>query len=117
MLGASLTTRFLLPYIVPAIVRDPADSVWLARLNQRIEHLPRPMVLLAVIPIAALAVFLLRPTGFWQNDLSKLTPVPPELLRADAQLRKEMATPDLRYLLVASGNTEDQVLAALESPG
>src|SRR5262249_9010791 len=50
----------------------------------------------------------------WQNDLSKLTPVPPELLKRDAALRKEMATPDLRYLLVASGASEDAVLAELE---
>ena len=42
-------------------------------LNARIERLPRPFALLAVIPLAAVAVFLLRPDGFWQNDLSKLT--------------------------------------------
>jgi predicted exporter len=114
LLAASLTTRFLLPWLVPPIVRDPAKSAWLARLNQRIERLPRPTALFVIIPLAALAVFLLRPTGFWQNDLSKLTPVPPELLRVDAQLRKEMATPDLRYLLVASAATEDGVLAALQ---
>jgi predicted exporter len=51
---------------------------------------------------------------FWQNDLSRLTPVPPELLRKDAQLRQEMATPDLRYLLVVSGRDEQDVLEHLE---
>jgi predicted exporter len=111
---AGLTTRFLLPRIVPSIARDPADSALLARLNARIERLPRPYLLLAAVPAVAITVFLLRPEGFWQNDLSKLTPVPPELLRADAELRRELATPDLRYLLVASGASEDAVLAALE---
>jgi predicted exporter len=114
LLAAGLTTRFLLPRIAPLPGSDPARSAWLARLNRRIEVLPRPWALYAAIPLAALAVFLWRPEGFWENNLSKLTPVPPELLKRDAELRKEMATPDLRYLLVASGATEDAVLAALE---
>jgi len=111
---AGLTTRFLLPHVVPQTTRDPAASPLLARLNTRIQRLPRPYLLLAVIPAVALAVFLLRPEGFWQNDLSRLTPVPPELLRADSKLRREMATPDLRYLLVASAASEDAVLTMLE---
>ena len=41
--------------------------------------------------------------------------MPAELLRADAELRREMATPDLRYLLVASGPDEDSVLTTLEA--
>jgi predicted exporter len=115
LLAAGLTTRFLLPRIAPLPGSDPARSAWLARLNQRIEGLPRPYVLVVAIPLAALAVFAWRPEGFWENNLSKLTPVPPELLKRDAELRREMATPDLRYLLVASGATQDAVLAGLES--
>jgi predicted exporter len=114
LMAAGLTSRYLLPRVAPVVTRDPAHSPWIAQLGQRIENLPRPWWLLALIPLAALAVFLLRPSGFWQNDLSRLTPVPQELLRADAELRKEMATPDLRYLLVVSGATEDAVLATLE---
>jgi predicted exporter len=115
LLAAGLTTRFLLPRIVPLPGSDPARSAWLARLDRRIGRLPRPAALYFAIPIAALAVFLWRPEGFWENNLSKLTPVPPELLKRDAQLRQELATPDLRYLLVASGASEDGVLAALEA--
>ena len=114
LLAAGLTTRFLLPRIMPPVGRDPAQSAWLGRLNDRIERLPRPYALLFVIPLLALGVFLWRPDGFWQNDLSKLTPVPPGLLKRDAELRKEMATPDLRYLMVTSGASEDAVLVELE---
>ena len=94
--------------------RDPAASALLARLNARISGCPGPSTA-GRDSAVALAVFLLRPEGFWQNDLSKLTPVPPELLRADSELRREMATPDLRYLLVASGASEDAVLGELEA--
>jgi len=114
LLAAGLTTRFLLPRIAPMPGSDPANSAWLARLDRRIGRLPRPSALYFAIPIAALAIFLWRPEGFWENNLSKLTPVPPELLKRDAELRKELATPDLRYLLVASGASEDAVLGSLE---
>lgn len=115
LLVAGLTTRFLLPRIVATPTYDHADSPRLDWLNVRIARLPRPVWLLVIIPLLALAVFLLRPTGFWQNNLSKLTPIPQALLEVDAGLRREMATPDMRYLLVASGDSEDQVLAALEA--
>ena len=104
---AGLTTRFLLPHIVPVPRRDPAESVLLGRIDERIARLPRPWWLFGLIPLVATAVFLWRPAGFWQNDLSKLTPVPADLLRVDAELRREMATPDLRYLMVASAVGEN----------
>jgi predicted exporter len=115
LIVAGLTTRFLLPHIVAAPKFDHADSARLARLNARIERLPRPLVLVAIIPLVAAAVFYLHPQGFWQDNLSKLTPLPQKLLAQDAQLRREMGTPDLRYLLIASGTSADQVLANLES--
>jgi len=114
LLVAGLTTRFVLPYVAPAPRRDPAASVLLGRLDKRIERLPRPWLLVVLIPLVTAAVFLWHPQGFWQNDLSKLTPVPGDLLRADLALRREMATPDLRYLLVASGASEQAVLLELE---
>ena len=39
------------------------------------------------------------PGAFWQNDLSKLTPVPADALARDAQLRDELGAPDVRYVL------------------
>jgi len=114
LIVAGLTTRFLLPWIVPTPRNDPAASAFLGRLNERIVRMPRPLWLFALIPLIAAAVFLWRPAGFWQNDLAKLTPVPADLLRADAELRREMATPDLRYLLVAGAVGENMVLTDLQ---
>jgi predicted exporter len=111
---AALTTRFLLPRVLGVVKRDTADSEMLGRLNARIQNLPRPLAMLIVIPLLCGGVLLLHQQDFWQNDLSRLTPVPPELLRTDVALRHEMATPDLRYLLVVSGATEQQVLERLE---
>ena len=112
---AGLTTRFLLPRVIAVPSRDPAGSAHLAKLNDLIQRLPHPLLLMAIIPAAAAAVLVWRTNGFWQNDLSKLTPVPPKLLQADVELRHELATPDLRHLLVVSAASEDAVLTGLES--
>jgi predicted exporter len=111
---AALTTRFLLPRVLGPARRDTAESAFLDRLNTRIDRLPRPMALLIVVPLLCAAVLVLRGQDFWENDLSRLTPVPPELLRVDAALRGELATPDLRYLYVVSGATQEAVLMRLE---
>lgn len=111
---AALTTRFLLPHVIGTVSIDSAQSAWLDRLNAGIDRLPRPYVLLALIPLACGTALVSGTQPFWQSDLSRLTPVPAELLRQDAQLRRELATPDLRHLLVASGASEQAVLERLE---
>ncbi len=118
LIVAALTTRFLLPLVLGAPRHDAADSRLLARLDARVERLPRLYFLAALIPIAAAVVFVIRAQpgngAFWQNDLSRLTPVPAELLRADAALRAELGTPDMRHMLVVAGDSDAGVLAKLE---
>jgi predicted exporter len=112
---AALTTRFLLPRLIGAVTRDAADIPFLSRIDAVIERLPRPLWTLWALPLLCAAILFWRQDGFWENDLSRLTPVPPELLRTDVALRREMATPDLRYLLVVSDVSEQKVLERLEA--
>ena len=67
---------------------------------------------LAVIAIAAVA---LAPQAFWENDLSRLTPVPRDLLLTDQQLRAELGTADVRYLLVVGAQDSEEALRKLEA--
>src|SRR5690606_25524511 len=90
---AALSTRLLLPLIDPA-PRDFADSRVLARMWSWTRHLPRPRWSLAVLALVAIAATALAPGMFWQNDLSKLTPVPADALARDADLRAELGAPD-----------------------
>jgi predicted exporter len=46
-----------------------------------------------------------RPVPFWQNDLSRLTPVPADALARDAHLRKELGAPDVRYVIAVRAAT------------
>ena len=111
---AALCTRFLLPGLIDPAPRDVAASPRLLALWRAIERLPRPRVALAVLAALALAVVALRPGEFWQNDLSRLTPVPTPLLERDAQLRAELGAPDVRYVLTVQADDAEAALAASE---
>lgn len=111
---AALATRYLLPALVDPATRDLADSSRLAWLWRHTQRLPRPRGSLLVLAIVALAVLLWAPGPFWQNDLSRLTPVGPQDLMRDAELRGELGAPDVRYVISMQGTDAQAVLAASE---
>ena len=51
----------------------------------------------------ALGVVMFAPGAAWQNDLSKLTPVPKDALARDAHLREALGAPDVRWLIAIRG--------------
>jgi len=112
---AALATRFLLPALIDPAPRDAADSVWLGRCWERLARWPRLRggAVLAIALLAA-AVAALAPGSFWQNDLGRLTPVPPAALARDAQLRNELGAPDVRYVLVVQQPDVESALRASE---
>ncbi|GAB3382267.1 MMPL family transporter [Lysobacter fragariae] len=112
---AALSTRFLLPGLIDPAPRDAADSARLARWWQVLSRWPR-LNAIAYVVVAALgiAVAAWAPGAFWQNDLSRLTPVPAPALARDAQLRTELGAPDVRYVIALQGRDAQSVLAASE---
>ena len=112
--AAALSTRLLLPALIDPAPRDFADSRLLAKLWNGIARLPRPRWSLVVVAALALAVTVFAPGPFWQNDLSKLTPVPADALARDEVLRDELGAPDVRYVLALTGKDSEQVLQASE---
>jgi predicted exporter len=116
---AALTTRFLLPSLLDSTAngghpRDVADSKALARLWMRISRLPRPRLALVVLGLVCLGVTAFAPGAFWQNDLSKLTPVPADAMARDTHLRGELGAPDVRYVIAIGGANAEAVLQASE---
>jgi predicted exporter len=111
---AALTTRFVLPALVDPAQRDLADSPTLAVLWNRVQRLPRPRWSLLLLAVLSLAVVALARGPFWQNDLGKLTPVDPQDLLRDAQLRSELGAPDVRYVITLRGENTEAVLRASE---
>ncbi|MCW5581526.1 MAG: MMPL family transporter, partial [Luteimonas sp.] len=112
--AAALSTRLLLPALIDPAPRDVADSKLLARLWTWVERLPRPRWSLAVLAAIALAAIVFAPGAFWQNDLSKLTPVPADALARDAVLRNELGAPDVRYVMTLRERDAEAALEASE---
>ncbi|MFB6495320.1 MMPL family transporter, partial [Xanthomonas perforans] len=111
---AAVTTRWLLPALIDPAPRDYADSRLLAVLWRGIARLPRPRISLAVMAVIGIAVIVFAPGQFWQNDLSKLTPVPPKALAQDTHLRQELGAPDVRYVLALPAASDEAALQASE---
>lgn len=111
---AALSTRFLLPALVDPDARDTARSPRLLALWRAIGRLPRPRWSLLALAVACIAVVALQRGPFWENDLSKLTPVPPDALALDARLRDELGAPDVRFVLVVRGEDREAALQATE---
>jgi len=113
---AALATRFVLPGLIDPSPRDAADSPRLARLWARLARWPRMGVTaFAALAMVAIAVAAWAPGPFWQNDLSKLTPVPVAALERDAQLRDELGAPDVRYVIAVEGRDAEAALRASEA--
>jgi predicted exporter len=112
---AALTTRYVLPRVLPAVRRDAADAAyprWLQR-HMLSRRLPRwPVVAIA---LASLAALVLPRSGWWQDDLAQLTPVPLALLQRYRELRAELGAPDVRWLLVVRGADAEAVLQRSEA--
>ncbi|MCC4589323.1 MMPL family transporter [Xanthomonas sp. NCPPB 1067] len=111
---AAITTRWLLPWLIDPAPRDHADSRLLAMLWRGIARLPRPRISLAATALIGIAVIAFAPGPFWQNDLSKLTPVPPKALAQDTHLRQELGAPDVRYVLALPAVSDEAALQASE---
>ena len=115
LLVAGLSTRYLLPHVLPARIRDAADTPGLAAAARFIDRLPRPRWLPWLLTAAGLLALWFAPGPMWQNDLAALTPVPQDLLLRDAKLRGELGAPDVRYLLILKGPDADAVLRVSEA--
>lgn len=112
--AAGLSTRYLLPRLLPAGARDHGESrlpVRLASLSARMPRMPWLAPVLILVSLAALAFV---PGPLWENELGRLTPVPAPLLRQYATLQQELGQPDIRYLMTVDGSTGEQVLAREE---
>src|SRR5690606_26181454 len=91
--AGGLATRFGLPQLVDPGPRDLADSPRLQALWRGIQRLPRPRWSLLLIAVGCLVVLASARGPFWENDLSKLTPVPAEGMELDARLRQALGAP------------------------
>ena len=74
----------------------------------RLPHWPWVVTLSLAVPL-----LLLRPV--FSDDLSTLTPVAPDILAADAELREKLGASDMRHLVVVRAGTLERALERSEA--
>lgn len=113
--SAALATRFLLPGLIDPAPRDVAHDRLLRQLWRRVARWPRMGLRGGVaVALVAASIAALVPGRFWENDLSKLTPVPADELAQDTRLRDALGAPDVRYLVTLHGRDADDALQRSE---
>lgn len=112
---AGLSTRLLLPPLMPTKSRDYGQVHWLDRVWSSIAALPRPVWFAVALVGICIATISASRTSMWQNDLGQLTPIPQPLLLQDAKLRTELGAADIRRLLVLAGSSANEVITRAEA--
>ena len=115
LIGAVLTTRYVLPSLVPTgfRVRDVAPlGRRLAGPALAAARLRWPAAALA---LAALVFLWQQRDRLWHHELSALSPVPLAAQQLDAMLRADLGAPDNRYLVVATADSAEGALQRAEA--
>lgn len=114
LLTAAAVTRFVMPLLLPAGFRVRDVSALGERLAGWVRFAPRlkwaalALMLLACVPLA------MHRDKLWNHELSGLSPISLADQMQDTALRADLGAPDVRYLVVISAATQEQVLQAAE---
>jgi predicted exporter len=115
--AAAAVTRFVLPHLLPVNFRIRDVSAIGLRLAVAARHAPKLRWPIIILSLAAFAIVALHRTTLWNSELSSLSPVSQQDQMTDARLRADMGAPDVRYLIVISGESRDAVLQSAEKVG
>ena len=114
LITAAGVTRYVLPHLLPTHfrIRDvSAVGHRLSRLVQRAAALRWPALMVLVL---ALAILIQHRDNLWSSNISSLSPVSQSDVQLDTRLRSDTGAPDVRYLVVVSGASREDVLQASE---
>jgi predicted exporter len=114
LLAAAAMTRYVLPHLLPASfhIRDVSSiGLGLSRLAQHAAKLRWGAIVLLAM---ACAVLYTHRDTLWNHELSALSPVSAADQALDARLRAGMGAPDVRYMVVVSGDSQEAVLNSAE---
>jgi predicted exporter len=111
ILTAGAMTYWVLPLWVPASM---------VRIPEAAERTRPPFALGArarwacVIALIAIVTTFSWNRPWFDDDVANLNPLPASLKQRDRELREALGAPDVRYLLVVGGPTQDEVLRNAE---
>jgi predicted exporter len=114
-LAAGIATRYVLPALVGAGGPPAPEVPAPAMLRRGLAAMQRLAWAVPLAFLVALAVLVFERGRLWENELARLAPIPLAEQRRDQELRDALGAPDVRYLLVATGASAEDVLQRLET--
>ncbi len=114
LIAAAAMTRFVLPHLLPAnfkiadVMRPGARLAALAAQAPRLRWFAIGLLLISGVVVYQ------HHDNLWNNELSALSPVSVADQQLDARLRAGMGAPDVRYVVVVSGDSQESVLQHAE---
>ncbi len=114
LITAALVTRFVLPHLLPENFRIHDVSTIGQLLFGLVQHASKLRWLAALLLISACIILTLHRSNLWNDKISSLSPVSQADVALDAALRADMSAPDVRYIIVASGASQESVLQSAE---
>ncbi len=114
LIAAATVTRFVLPHLLPANFRIHDVSAIGRVLSALVQRASKLRWAAALLLLAACVVLTLQRASLWDDKIASLSPVSQADLALDASLRADMGAPDVRYLVVASGPSQEAVLQTAE---
>lgn len=110
LIVAVSTTRLVLPHLLPPGFSVHASTRFSSALMALVRKAPRARMALLAAAAVAVVFLAVKRDALWNDSLSSMSPVAKESLALDEQLRRDMGAPDVRYMLVLSGNDQESVL-------
>ena len=114
---AALVTRFVLPTLAGQVVSVTEPGRWVHRALGLLGRAHRLRVLVLLIAVGVGAYLWADRDLLWDADLSALSTVSADQAATDSRLRTDLAAPDARYLVMASGLDQELALQAAERVG
>ena len=114
LIAAAMVTRFVLPHLLPANFHIHDVSAIGQVLSGLVQRAAKLRWAAALLLLAACAILIMNRTHLWNDKISSLSPVSQADVALDASLRADMGAPDVRYLVVVSGESRESVLQSAE---
>ncbi len=114
LIAAAVVTRFVLPHLLPLKFRVHDVSAVGVVLSRWVQGASALRWVASGLVIAACVVVFQHRSHLWADSISSLSPVSQADVALDTRLRADMGAPDVRYVVVVSGSTQEAVLHSAE---